>query len=319
VLQFIAGLLGKKITILFQRDYIDCVLAFAKCLNIKKGKLELTDDISLRAIKCVREFDNEELIKKATDESAMNDVVVLSYHSMQAPSRLTFSDWDAVALVCKRMENLTSLELRTDEIPSGACVVGARKLLEQRWMKKLQIHMYDYKEDNNSLDNNSLEDVISALLKSSRAAAAKHQHSKITELDFYGLYGDDRCAVFSEFFEDKWARDLEKLMLSCFRSPKSIMPLLNVLTNEHCPELTYLDLNENKLSSQELRVLCDQRLFKLTVLYLDECSLDEKCIPLICELLTDERCNLTKLSLKENPECMIPGSPGVLKMFTVNM
>ncbi len=69
---------------------------------------------------------------------------------------------------------------------------------------------------------------------------------------------------------------------------------------EHCPNLTYLDLSYAVLSPY-VRVLCGQKLiFNLRQLYLESCCFNAVCIPPLCEFLTDERCNLTLLSLAQN-------------------
>jgi hypothetical protein len=67
-----------------------------------------------------------------------------------------------------------------------------------------------------------------------------------------------------------------------------------------CPELTYLDLSHNRICNMGIKVLCDalQRQFKLTHLFLARCSsLTDFCIPSLCQLIRDERCNLAVLSL----------------------
>ncbi len=308
VLQFIAGLLGKKITKFFQPHYSDCLLAFAKCIIVRSGKLELTDDISLRVIKCLREVDDGNLIKKCTEATAMNDVVDLSYdldNCSLKPLPMALSDWDAVALVCKHMKNFMSLELRVFNIDVGQNV-DVTKLLQQRCIKKLKIQ--------NLIKNPFLVNIkgaISALLKLS--CKMDHEHSKLTEVNFSSLHDKTWLDFFINFFKEGRAHDLEKLVLEdCFSlSPDATMSLFKVLTNEHCPKLTYLDLNRNLFSHKDVRVLCGQRLFNLAQLYLERCALQEECIPSICELLTDERCNLTLLSLQFNRDFMTSESLGM--------
>jgi hypothetical protein len=83
-------------------------------LIVKNGKLELTDDISLRVIKCLGEVRDEDLIKKCAETTAMNDVTDLSYelvHDSPLLLPLSLSDWDKVTLLCKHMKNLKALEL----------------------------------------------------------------------------------------------------------------------------------------------------------------------------------------------------------------
>ncbi len=73
MLQFNAGLLGKK------NSYKDCVLAFAGSLLVHDGKLslDLTDNTSyssLFAMKCLREVDDEDIVKEVCETTAMDDV-----------------------------------------------------------------------------------------------------------------------------------------------------------------------------------------------------------------------------------------------------
>jgi hypothetical protein len=112
-------------------------------LIVKNGKLELTDDISMRVIKCLGEIHDENLIGKCTEATTINEVVDLSYKlvydsTSSLPLPLTLSDWDAVALVCKHMKNLMSLELRVFNVDFER-IVDVTKLLEQRCIKKVKI------------------------------------------------------------------------------------------------------------------------------------------------------------------------------------
>ena len=73
VLQFIAGLLGKK------NYYKHSVLAFAECFLVKDGNLELRDNsLTLLVLKCLREVNDEDIAKEACETTAMNDVVSLT-------------------------------------------------------------------------------------------------------------------------------------------------------------------------------------------------------------------------------------------------
>ena len=266
-------------------------MAFGECLIVNNGILDLTNDISLCVIKCLREVDDENLIKKSAEATAVNDVVRLTYQRdhFRSPSVLPFtlSDWEAVAFFCKHMKNLISLNIH--EVGFGY-TVDVTKLLEQRCMKQLHISCA-------TIGIINVTGLFSALLKST--CTVKHEHSKITELGFSYSSFDDSESDISSFFKNGHAHYLEKLfMVHCFRWLRIASSFIEVL--EHCPNLTYLDLSQNELSYENVRVLCGQKLFNLTQLYLEECSLKDECIPPICEFLTDERCNLTRLSFRHN-------------------
>ena len=97
VLQFIAGLLGKKIK-MFQKDrYKDCVLAFAKSFELtsEDGVFDVKENYtSLLIMKCLREVEDEEIVKEACETTAINDIVDLRYDD--GPVTFTSSDWSAV-------------------------------------------------------------------------------------------------------------------------------------------------------------------------------------------------------------------------------
>ena len=107
-----AGLLGKEIK-RFQKDrYKDCVLAFAKSFELTSvdGEFGVTKNYtSLLIMKCLREVEDEEIVKEACETTAINDIVDLRYR--RGAVTLTSSDWSAVFLVCKHMKNLKKLNL----------------------------------------------------------------------------------------------------------------------------------------------------------------------------------------------------------------
>ena len=70
VLQFLAGLLGKK------NGYKGCVLAFADSITL--DTLDLRDNpLTLLVLKCLREADDNDIAKETCEITAMNDLVCL--------------------------------------------------------------------------------------------------------------------------------------------------------------------------------------------------------------------------------------------------
>ena len=99
---------------------------------------------------------------------------------------------------------------------------------------------------------------------------------------------------------------LKKLTLSrCKISSHELSIFCQVLDDKLCPHLTYLDFRFNNIAEEGLTELCrtltKQKLLKLTELKLSCCSLTDECVPALCELLTNECCNLVDLSLRGNP------------------
>ena len=136
VLQFIAGLLGKEIK-MFQKDrYKDCVLAFAKSFELtsEDGEFGVTKNYtSLLIMKCLREVEDEEIVKEACETTAINDIVGLRYYG--GPVSLTSSDWSAVSLVCKHMKNLKKLCLGLYDL-SEESYLEVLRLLEKKMRRR---------------------------------------------------------------------------------------------------------------------------------------------------------------------------------------
>ncbi|CAB4030353.1 Hypothetical predicted protein, partial [Paramuricea clavata] len=85
VLQFIAGLLGKK-TEMF--EYKDCVWAFAESFEVTHGEITLNLN-QVFLMTCLMEVDNGEIAKEVFETTALNDVVMLDnayYHA--SPSEM---------------------------------------------------------------------------------------------------------------------------------------------------------------------------------------------------------------------------------------
>jgi hypothetical protein len=292
VLQFVAGLLGKK------NCYKDCVLAFTKGVIVRDGILDLTDNpLPLFVLKCLREADDEDIAKEACEITAMNDVVSL-IRTGNSELHLTSSDWAAVTFVCKHMKKLTRLDLRLHN-SSQECYLLVNELLRERCIKELVLA--------GSFNGVEVERLCKTLMESK--CALKHEHSKLTELNIRHLYETDkRCiSIMCDFFKDGHASCLEKLVLRGHgRTSFARSILCEVFDNQLCSELTCLDFSCNSIHDGGVRVFCNalikQKQFKLTQLFLEGCSLTDECIPSLCEILTDDRSTLTVLSLGDNEE-----------------
>jgi Ran GTPase-activating protein (RanGAP) involved in mRNA processing and transport len=288
VLQFIAGLLGKK----NDYKYKNCVLAFAESFVCKDVVILDDDDNSaLFVIKCLREAEDENIAKQAC-ETAMNDVVSLATNF---ESYLTPSDWAAVTFVCKHMKKLTRLHFVLSDL---TCDLEVNELLQQRCIKELQVMGF-------TGDGCEGRHLFQALR--SQNCSLKHEHVKLTELTIncFRVTDEENSSKMCEFFKNGCASCLEKLSLGdCEISSREVSILCEVLDNKLCPELTYLDLSGNSILDEGVEVLCnaltEQKLFTLSELDLYDCSLTDKCMPSLCKLLTDERCELTLLDLPAN-------------------
>ena len=297
VLQFIAGLLGKEIK-MFQKDrYKDCVLAFAKSFELtsEDGVFDVKKNYtSLLIMKCLREVEDEEIVKEACETTAINDIVELRYYD--GPVTLTSSDWSAVSLVCKHMKNLKKLYLGYVYYLSEESYLEVLRLLEQRCVEKLTLGRPRSVTTGN---------IFKTLMESK--CSLDHEHSiKLINLNISGHdVTDEILPTMCEFFRNGHAICLKELNLfACQISSRKLSIFCEVLDNKLCPELTYLDLGYNNIADEGLTKLCKtitkEKLLKLTELDLSNCSLTDDCLPELCNALQHEHCRLNKLDLSGN-------------------
>ena len=297
VLQFIAGLLGKEIKT-FQKDrynYEDCVLAFAKNFELTRenGVFDVTENYtSLLIMKCLREVEDEEIVKEACETTAINDIVDLIYR--RGPVRLTSSDLSAVFLVCKHMKNLKKLGLGYLYI-SEESYLEVLRFLEQRCVEELWL---------GRPPSGTTGNIFKTLMESK--CSLNHEHSKLVKLDISGHdVTDEILSTMCEFFRNGHAVCLKELgLVGCKISSRKLSIFCEVLDNKLCPELTRLDLGTNNIADEGLTKLCKtitkERLLKLTELDLRWCSLTDDCLPELCNALQHEHCRLNELYLSGN-------------------
>ena len=298
VLQFIAGLLGKEIKML-KKDHCevkDCVLAFAESFELKPedGVYCVAHSyILLLIMKCLREVEDEEIVKEACETTAINDIVVLREGNRDRV-KLSSGDWSAVFLVCKHMKNLKILPLWGTWL-SEECYLAVLRLLEQRCIEELVLGSHSGTKGN----------IFKSLMQSK--CSLNHEHSKLVKLilNNHDVTGEILSAM-CEFFRNGHGTCLKELTLGgCKISSHQLSIFCQVLDNKLCPHLTYLNFPSNNIADEGLTELCrtltKQKLLKLTELDLSRCSLTNECVPALCELLTNECCNLIVLALEENP------------------
>ena len=320
VLQFLAGLLGKKIK-MFQKDrYKNCVLAFPESFEFTPEFDVDESYTSLLVMKCLREVEDEEIVKEACETTAINNIVGLkSVNSF----KMTPSDWSAVFIVCKHMKNLKKLYLEYAFL-SQESYLDVLRLLEQRCVEELSLRIPL---------SDTTKDIFETLMKS--RCSLNHEHSKLIMLHIHGHdVTDEILSDMCEFFRNGHGICLKKLKLrGCRISSHQLSIFCEVLDNKQCPELTCLDLSRNNLhecvpalcellrneccnlidlnlnfnrgiKDEGLRILFKDTLTnehcKLERLDLGSCSLTDECLPGLCNALQDEHCKLTYLSLSRN-------------------
>ena len=285
VLQFTAGLLGKKIKETDQELYKDCVLAFADILEDTFGLITLSAN-NVFVMKCLKEGDlDDEIVQKICETTGMKNVTSLSTH---LTCNLTTSEWAAVIFVCKHLENLVKFHL--DRVPSD-CFQEVEKLLRGRCIQELKMRGFKVEAGR----------VFRALTELN--CKLNHNHTNFTSLSLHNessLTVVDLSDMYS-FFSNENASHLKTLHLGLKMRPRNISRLCEVFNNDYCAELTELELECYEGTTARLwDSLCKElcKLTKLTVL--TGCSLADQYTENLCNALQDERCQLTDLSLQFN-------------------
>ncbi|CAB3999042.1 Hypothetical predicted protein [Paramuricea clavata] len=232
VLQFIAGLLGKKIKN-FDREYKDCVFAFAESFEVDGGEIEV-EYREVFIMKCLREADNEEITKEVCETTAINDLVELS--NDPDVYDLSPSDWAAVTFVCKHMKRLAQLKLSGF---AANCLPQVLGLLRERYLNKLEL----FSPVDCLVPDELVDQIFSALMELN--CTFDHEHTKLTTLTLKDMSMTEAgLPIMCKFFENGHASQLKQLNLLHINGILSheISKLCEVLNNGHCPNLTDLDL-----------------------------------------------------------------------------
>ena len=285
VLQFVAGLLGKKIKMF--DNYYDCLLMFAKSFTEIDDKIEIkTYNHNEFIIKCLKEVDDEDICKNIFETNTVRSDVNLCFHI----SSRTVIDWTVIAFALKHMKNAIVLKIFALKAADLQRII---EILQKRCFKKLVVMM--------PWEDLSLEHVFSALMKLD--CSLNHNHTELTSLAFICFSKFDTVSInMCEFFEKGYANQLESFSLWWRkRNSCEMSKLFRAFNNGLCTKLTKLRLcaveirDESPLWDTLCEGLCD-----LTELKIEKCSLTHRCIPNLCKALQDERCQLTILSLRDN-------------------
>ena len=289
VLQFLAGLLGKKMKDSDEQHqgFRSCVLVFTEYLNCKIGEgvtLSLDEISNVLAMKCLRETEDESTGEETATTSVLKDVttMVTGYESLSP------SDWEAIAFVCQHLNRLTELKLH--HIDHSECVKSIIKIVEGKCIKTL--HFTDCE-----CGDYLVEHLFSALLKI--------QHFKLTELILHSCkITNDGVLHLVHFLRNGQGSCLETPCLSNNKITQCGMRRLSKVLDEGvCDQLRTLFIKGNDIGDQGVEYLCKALVTvqsKLTCLTLFECSLTSECISWIANVLSDENCEMTDLSLGSN-------------------
>ena len=298
VLQFIAGLLGKKMT-MSDNELKDYVMVFAEGFEETRDTMELNYN-QVFVMKCLREVDHECIAKDVCKTTGIKDVVTLRSRIRN----ISPSDWEAVTFVYKHMQNLSRFNL--NNIGSD-CLKEIVKLLQKGCIDQLTLSGLVGRP------TVGVEHVFGALMNE---CTVNHTHANLTLLDLsaFGV-SDDILSSILPFFENGYASHLKVLKLIDNEiSSTGISKLCEVRDSEHFVELTSLDLSENVICDQGAIVLFNTLIKgprKLTALSLSRCSLTGRCVPALVKTLQDEHCKLNVLDLGNN----VIGDEGACVLF----
>ena len=288
VLEFIAGLLGKKKT-MSDSEYKDCIMVFAEGFEETHDTMELNYN-RVFGMKCLREGGHEGIAKEVCETTGIKDVVTLK----TGLDNISPSDWEAVTFVCKHVENLSSFILFN---VGSDCIKEIVKLLQKRCIDQLTLRgLYGSR----SIE---VEHVFDALMN--ECTVVNHTHANLTLLSLTDFeLSDHIVSNILPFFENGHASHLKELSLIDNEiSSTGISKLCKVLDSQHFVELKSLALSGSPICDEGAIVLFNTLIKgprKLTVLRLFGCTLTGRCIPALVKTLQDEHCKLVELSLGRN-------------------
>ena len=307
VLQFLAGLLGKKMEM--SDRYRSCVLAFGEHLCSEIEGEDIVCDgkpCEVMLMKCVRETKSENIAREIAVTSPLKRVTKIEKYT----SGLSPSDWAAIVFVCKHLNFLTDLTL--GNIMNIGCLLEIAKLFHHRCIESLEVfHLLSIPSVQVAAE---LEHLFSAVTTSQ--CRIIHEHCKLARLKFSYCSITDACVSnLAEFFKSGREICLKELHLN--GSPitsRGISELCKVLGDEGFNQLSVLNLDHNTIGDDGMRILCNtlrEKQHGLKELHVHRCSLTAKCTVWLGQLLSDEHCKITHLVLRSNEKL---GDEGVREL-----
>ena len=241
VLQFIAGLLGKKMK-MFDSEYRDCISTFAKGFKLSKSEISLTHN-NVSIMKYLKEVEDANIVKYVCERNVIIEAVKLIAVSDYNMSSI---DWDAVTFVCQHLNRLSRFALKSRNF---ICYEEMLNFLKGRCTYELTLRRFDENMDINA------ERVFMALMNSK--CTLKHEHVNLTVLGLRGFTNEVLTNVFPLFGHAR-ASHLAVLNLTDDKiSSKGISKLCEVLDDQHLPELNELNVFGNPILDAGASLLFD--------------------------------------------------------------
>lgn len=295
VLQFLAGLLGEK-SKMFASDYHECTMSFAKGLTFQEEKtINLNDFSHVLVMKCLREVDDEDIVKQVCEKTDLNLATRIRHKSSE--TLISASEWAAVTFVWKHLNSVKDLALN-DLITEDNRFVDVNKFVQQRCVESLALlnHVRP------SCSDFAKKQLFSGLMDSK--CALDHDHAKLTAVRLSIGLEDEDASMICAFLKSEHANHLQRLDMSYNDFTSSgISRLCEVFKDKRCKQLTYLDFNSNFLFDNEcLDMLCDALIqgqyALLKSFILDGCFFSAPGISRLCTYLCNEHCHLDVLTLR---------------------
>ena len=295
VLQFLAGLLGKKMEM--AEEYRSCVLAFGEHLH-PEIKIEGEDIVcealnDVMSMKCVRETENEDIAKEFVMTSALKQVTKIRSR-MGLPTPIDFA---AIAFVCKHLNLLKHLSLRQTE--NLDCVLEITKLLRHRCIETLEFYVCGF---------SPVEEAVKHLLDavSTSECHINHEHCELAHLNLsWNGITDDDVSILTEFLKNADGVCLKSLDLTKNEiTSVGISRFSDVLGHETCNKLEVLHLDRNhNIGDDGMRCLCralERKQNKLRKLHLNLCSVTSAGASWLGQAFRDKNCVITHLDISSN-------------------
>ena len=296
VLQFLAGLLGKKMEM--SEEYRTCVLAFGQHLHPRTEYY--SEDIvcsklnNVMLMKCVRETENEDIAKEIAGTSALKQVTKIDTNVISFNTPI---DLAAIVFVYKHLNLLKYVLLR--QIENLDCVLEITKLLRHRCIETLYF---------SSCGISPVQEALKHLLGAMTTSECRinHEHCELAHLFLSGSgITDDDVSILTEFLKNARGVCLKRLILSGNEiTSVGISRFSDVLGHEACNQLEVLRLDRNhNIGDDGLRTLCralGEKQHKLRELHLKQCSVSSAGASWLGQVLGNKNCKITHLDIGVN-------------------
>ena len=285
VLQFLAGLLGKKMKDSNKQniELRKCFLHFGQYLNDDLERLELGTG-NLLAMKCLRETQDESICGDVATTSSVRCVTtMLGMHSKKRLPEFSPSDGAAVAFVCKYLSSLTCLEINDWDV-----LLEFTRIVQEKCISELDFSSCYFGD----LGLKHLLDVLT-----NSKCLMNYQHCQLNTLKLSSNDVTDIGVSYLVDFLEEYHRRFSNTTSCGIPQPDE------VLNHGVCDQLRELRLDHNNIGDKGVEYLCKALVkvpSKLTTLSLANCSLTSECASWLANVFSDESCEITDLTLDKN-------------------